>query len=56
MMNTIYSIDEYVAQGFSREEAPKAKRHDELFNKYQSEGLTEEEKEEMFNIVDELGL
>jgi len=57
MLNTIYSIDEYVAQGFTREEAPKAKRSDELFNKWKINGeLSDTEKEEYFALVEELGL
>jgi hypothetical protein len=52
--NTVYTIEEYIAQGFTREEAPKAKRSDELFNNW--EELTEEEKEEYFAICKELGL
>jgi hypothetical protein len=55
-LNTIYTIEEYIAQGFTAEEAPKAQRHDILFNKDQLGEATEEEREEMFAIIDELGL
>lgn len=55
-LNTIYTIEEYIAQGFTVEEAPKAQRHDILFNKDQLGEATEEEREEMFAIIDELGL
>jgi hypothetical protein len=55
-LNTIYTIEEYIAQGFTAEEAPKAQRHDILFNKNQLGEATEEEREEMFAIIDELGL
>lgn len=54
--NTIYTIEEYMNQGFTAEEAPKAKRHDILFNKYIDGIITEEEKKEMFIIIEELGL
>ena len=54
MKNTIYTIEEYIAQGFTAEEAPKVRKHDIMFNNW--DNLTEEEKEEFFSIVEELGL
>ena len=54
MKNTINTIEEYIAQGFTAEEAPKAQRADILFNSW--DNLTEEEKEEYFALVEELGL
>lgn len=56
MMNTIYTIEEYMAQGFTQEEAPLVREHDTLYNRYVTEGLTEEEKDRMFDLVVMLGL
>ena len=55
-LNTIFSDEEYMAQGFTTEEVPKVREHDILFNKYVMEEITEEEKERMFALVKELGL
>ena len=44
MKNTIYTIEEYIAQGFTAEEAPKVRKTDEMFNNW--DNLTEEEKKE----------
>lgn len=55
-LNTIFSDEEYKAQGFTTEEVPKVREHDILFNKYVMEEITEEEKERMFALVKELGL
>ena len=54
MKNTIYTIEEYIAQGFTAEEAPKVRKTDEMFNNW--DNLTPEEKEEYFALVEELGL
>lgn len=54
--NIVHTIEEYMAQGFTAEEAPKMRRHDILFNKNQEGLATEEEREEMFSIIEELGL
>ena len=60
--NTIYTDEEYMAQGFTAEERPKIRRHDELFNRdqkskfYNVEPLTKEEREEMHRLVEELGI
>ena len=56
MMNTIYTIEEYMAQGFTKEEAIMVREHDILFNKYCEEGLNEEEKSRMFEIIEKVGL
>ena len=53
-MNKIYSDEEYMAQGFTKEEVEKVRRSDILFNNF--DNLTEEEKEEYFSLVEELGL
>ena len=51
-----------MAQGFTAEECPKIRRHDELFNRdqkskfYNVEPLTKEEREEMHRLVEELGI
>ncbi len=61
-LNTIYTDEEYMAQGFTAEECPKIRRHDELFNRYQLskfcnvEPLTEAEEAEMYRLVEELGI
>lgn len=52
--NIIYTDSEYMAQGFTAQEVPKVRRHDELFNK--GEDRTEEETMEMVAIQKELGL
>ena len=52
--NTIYTIEEYIAQGFTAEEAPKVLKTDLMFNRWNE--LTEKEKEEYFALVEELGL
>lgn len=52
--NTIFTDKEYMAQGFTAQEVPMIKRHDELFNK--GEDRTEEETKEMCNLRDTLGL
>lgn len=52
--NTIYTDEEYMAQGFTTEEVDKVRKTDIMFNNW--ENLTEEEKEEYFSIVEELGL
>lgn len=54
--NKVYTIEEYIAQGFTAEEAPKAQRHDILFNKWVNKVITEIEEEEMYSIIEELGL
>ena len=54
MMNIIYTIEEYIAQGFTAEEAPKVLRTDLMFNDW--DNLTNEQKEEYFVLVEELGL
>ena len=62
MINKIYTDAEYMAQGFTADECPKIRRHDELFNRwamceyYNVPPLTEEENEELDNLVKELGL
>lgn len=54
--NTVYSIEEYIAQGFTAEEAPKMVRHDTLVNKLTDGLIAEEEYQEIFAIAEELGL
>ncbi len=56
-LNTIFSDEEYMAQGFTADEVSKVRRSDELFNKSVLEGdLTEEEWNEYESLVEELGL
>lgn len=53
---TVYTVDEYIAQGYSKEEAPVVQRYDTLWNK-RVEGLaTANEVAEMDDIANELGL
>jgi len=56
MTNTIYTIKEYMAQGFTKEEAPMVMEHDTLYNKYVINEINEEEKERMFFLATVLGL
>lgn len=56
MMNTIYTIEGYMAQGFTREEAPMVMEHDTLYNRYMADEISEEEKERMFFLATVLGL
>lgn len=51
-LNKIYTKEEYLAQGFTEEEVPMIKRSDELFNKRQLEGWTEEEEKEYYKLVE----
>ena len=55
--NTIFTIAEYIAQGFTAEEAPKALECDILHNEWAENGeLSEEKKERYFALANELGL
>ena len=54
--NVIYSIEGYMGQGFTREEAEKVMRHDIIFNKYLDGEATEAEMEELYAIQREVGL
>lgn len=54
--NEIKTDEGYLAEGFSLDEVPKIRRHDILFNKCVDEEITEEEKEEMFALINELEL
>ena len=56
MMNKIYTDKEYLEQGFTTEELPMIRKHDELFNEYQRQfgtnwQLTEQQWEEYNNLV-----
>lgn len=50
MKNTVYTIEEYMHQGFDAIEAMLVQEHDMLFNRW--EELTEEEKERFWLIQD----
>lgn len=54
--NTVYTVEQYMEQGFTAEEAMKAQRHDVIFNKYIDGIATEEEMAELYIIQKELGL
>lgn len=45
-MNTVYTIEEYIAQGFTKEEAPIVRKTDIMFNNWDS--LTDIEKEHYY--------
>lgn len=52
LYNTIYTDEEYMAQGFTAEEVPMIRRHDILFNQYKRDGfLTEEEEAELMHLI-----
>lgn len=48
----IYTIEEYIAQGFTAEEAPKIRRADELYDNWGN--ITREEQQEYYNLLEEL--
>lgn len=54
--NTVDTIGGYIAQGFTAEEAVKARQHDILFNKWVDWEATAKEIAEMEAIVEELEL
>ena len=54
--NKIYTDAEYMAQGFTKEEVPMIRRHDELFNMWKDGNITEEEKTEMYDLIKKLGI
>lgn len=52
LYNTIYTDEEYMAQGFTAEEVPMIRRHDILMNQYKRLGfLTEEEDAELMHLI-----
>lgn len=62
-LNKILTDEEYMADGFTAEELPLIRKHDELFNKYQImhdggnwDTLTEEQWKEFIDIQETLGL
>lgn len=56
-MNKIYSNEEYKKQGFTTEEVPLIKKHDELINKQIIKGsLLEEEEQELYSLIEILKL
>ena len=56
-MNKIYSDEEYKKQGFTTEEIPLIKKHDELINKQIIKGsLSEEEEKELYSLIEILKL
>lgn len=54
MTNTVYTIEEYIAQGFTEAEAYIARKTDKMFNNWDS--LTEKEKDRYYLMVKRLGL
>lgn len=62
-LNTIYTDAEYIAQGFTAEEVPLIRKHDELFNEYTlkfgdcwGNNLTDKQWEEYVELVKVLDL
>lgn len=53
-MNKVYTIEEYIAQGFTAEEAPIMRKTDIMFNNW--DYLTDTEKEHYFAMCKWLGL
>lgn len=49
--NPIKTPAEYINDGFSEQECPLVKRHDVLFNLYKIDYITEEEHEELAQLV-----
>lgn len=54
--NTIFTDEEYMKQGFTKEECPLIREHDILFNLNKDGKATEEQRERMFNLINILGL
>lgn len=57
-LNTIYTIEEYVKQGFTETEAYAAKIHDKLVNKWicNNQHLSERDSEKLYAIQKRLGI
>lgn len=56
MLNTIYTNEEYMAQGFTAQEVPMIREHDTLFNEYQLGKVGEEALERIEELANILGL
>lgn len=55
--NTIYTIGQYIMEGFTAEEASLAREHDILHNEWVEHGeLSDEKKARYFEIQKKLGL
>ena len=54
--STVFTYNQYMEQGFTFEEAPLARTHDILFNRYHSEGISGYELAKMYAIAKVLGL
>lgn len=54
--NTVYTIGQYILQGFTSEEAPKARKYDILWNKWVNGKATPNDIAEMDAIAEALGL
>jgi hypothetical protein len=52
LFNVVHTDEEYIAQGFTKEECPMIRRHDILMNQYKRLGfLTEEEDAELMHLI-----
>ena len=56
MLNTIYTNEEYMAQGFTAQEVSMIREHDILFNEYQLGKVGEEALERIEELANILGL
>ena len=54
MKNTIYTIEEYMEQGFTKTEAYVVRKTDKMFNNY--DNLSEKEKARYYAMCKRLGL
>lgn len=54
MKNTVHTIEEYIAQGFTKTEAYVVRKTDKMFNNWNN--LTEEEKRRYYLMAERLGL
>lgn len=56
LYNTIYTDEEYMAQGFTAQEVPMIREHDILFNEYQIGKVGDEVLERIEELANILGL
>ena len=54
MKNTVYTVNEYMTQGFTKTEAYAMRKADKMFNNW--DYLTDKEKERYYLIAKRLGL
>lgn len=54
--NKIYSDEEYMKQGFTKEECELVREHDVIFNSVQDGVATEGQRKRMYELANILGL